>query len=147
VGNTSNEKAGQLPSFSLEPNQYVLGGDFITLDLVNNCQAATEIFLECSWQNFTKKYYIVSLNSSGRARLEGVPVMEITKNGKKIMLRLSCKDARGRPFNPPLFEIDFGKIKSENIHIAYQYNFTNALFDRLDEIRKELKHINDTLKR
>jgi hypothetical protein len=41
-----------------------------------------EIVLEYSWQDSAMKFYIISINTGGHARLEGLPVMQTTENSK-----------------------------------------------------------------
>jgi hypothetical protein len=70
----------------VEPSLYVLGGQFLLLDLVNKGQTATEIRVDCKWDGSVKKFYIVSLNTGGRARLEGISIQDIVQQGRKFSI-------------------------------------------------------------
>jgi hypothetical protein len=49
-------KAGQNPSFSLEPSLYAIGGRFYFLYLVNTGQTASNIRLNCWWEMFLRNF-------------------------------------------------------------------------------------------
>jgi hypothetical protein len=130
-------KRGQHPSFSLEPALYRTGNSNRTseaykLSLTNNGLPATDIRVDCSWGrqhssnnllDTTKKFYIMALSNGGNAILDDIPIEKIANNGERLLVDLTCKDARGEEY-VNRFDIDFQAIISENRNVAYQYNAT-----------------------
>ena len=135
----------ELPSFSLEPSTYILGGGFLGMDLVNTGQTATDIRLDCSWEDMSKKLYVVSLGTRGHAPLHDIPIPAILQNGAKLSVNISCKDVRGHPYKAPKMEMDFGVVKSENRQVTYQYNPLESTSHSLKEIVTELRNIRSYL--
>jgi hypothetical protein len=133
-------KIGQIPSFSLEPTLYSLGGRFYRLLVVNTGQAATNIVIECKWENESKSFYILSLSHEGRALLEGLPIARIVENKSKLFVNISCQYAKSKTFTTKI-NIDFAEKLKANSSVAYQYNHTGNISDTLEEIRRSLDHL------
>lgn len=136
--------AGQSPSFSLEPNLYVLGGQFLFLDLVNTGQAASRISLDCSWPNGSKKFYILSLGNQGRTFLNDIPIAGIVHSRWKLTIDISCFDARNKPYTTKL-EPDFGKDKDADTVVSYQSSHLGNIVEGMGEIKKVLNLLNKTV--
>ena len=146
-------KRGQHPSFSLEPALYRTSNSNSTLEayklsLTNNGLPATDIRVDCSWGrqhpsnnllDTTKKFYIMSLSNGGNAILDDIPIENIANNGERLLVDLTCKDARGEEYVNK-FDIDFQAIISEIRNVAYQYN-ANKIKEHQEEFRNRNREI------
>jgi hypothetical protein len=137
-------KAGQNPSFSLEPSLYALGGRFYFLYLVNTGQTASDIRLNCWWGSASKRFYILSLGNQARAFLNGIPIAEIVERKQKLSADITCKDARNETYNTKM-EVDFSNMLDDNTIVSYQFNYLGNIVDKLEDIRKRLDLINLSL--
>jgi hypothetical protein len=99
-------KTAQNPSFSLEPTLYTIGGTFHYLLLINTGQNATNINVDCLW-NEESKFFILSLSNQGRAVLTDVPIAKIVEEGK-LSIVIICKYANNKNFSTR-FNLDFSK--------------------------------------
>jgi hypothetical protein len=137
-------KSAEKPSFSLEPTLYVIGGQFYFLHLVNTGHTGSEIHVNCSWEDKTKKFFILSLGTNGRAFLHDIPIAEIVEKKLKISVNIRCKDSRNNPYKQDL-EIDFKTYLDTDTKVAYQFNYLGNMVETLDEIRKELRNVDKSL--
>jgi hypothetical protein len=136
--------SAEKPSFSLEPTLYAIGGRFYFLNLVNTGHTGSEIYVNCSWLDKAKKFFILSLGSNGRAFLHDIPIAEIVENRLKLSLTIECKDSRNNRYTQNL-DIDFKAYLDNDTKVAYQFNYLGNMVETLDEIRKELREVDKSL--
>jgi hypothetical protein len=81
----------------------------------------------------------MSLSNGGNAILDDIPIENIANNGERLLVHLTCKDARGEEYVNK-FDIDFQAIISENRNVAYQYN-ANKIKEHQEEFRNRNREI------
>jgi len=145
-------RLGHQPSFSLEPHTWTLGGTAHVLNLVNSGEAASNIDIDCFWEQTvevkpdteptkpdteptkpvpikietkresrTKKFFVMSLGTNGRARLDGIPIGHFMNNGGELTIKIQCNDSIQEPFEIEL-TFDFDSVKKNDRTLAFQYD-------------------------
>lgn len=130
-------KIAERPSFALEPSKFSLDTSFALIWLVNTGQAASDISVDCHWASGQHKFYVMSLGTHCRARLDGVPVQQIVRNHEILNIDVSCRTVSGRKFLATL-TANFEHATKDGRTIAYQTSVAQTLSQDLDRIGDEI---------
>jgi len=136
--------SAERPIFSLEPTLYVIGGRFYFLHLVNTGNTGNEIYINCSWKDGIKRFFVLSLGAGGRAFLNDIPIADIVEKKMKLSIVINCKDSRNNPYSQTL-DIDFENYLDNDRKLAYQFDYLANMVETLDDIKKELRDIDRSL--
>lgn len=142
-------KNQERPNFALEPTMYSIGGDFHRLALINEGQTANDLKIDVSWdeqKSENLKLYCISLSKGSMMYLDKVPIGEIKKSNKKIIVNISCKDTSGKNYNTKLM-IDFSIITKDGRDVAFQYDSDQSITNSLSAIERALRDISHNFSR
>ncbi len=133
-------RGAELPSFSLEASMVILSGQVIHMDLVNIGQPVTEVRVDCSWADGSKKLYVISLSTHGHTSLSDVPIALLADNQGILTVEIDCKDMRGKKYTAPTLTMDFGIAKREGRELHYQDSPIESITQSLSSIARDLRN-------
>jgi len=130
------------PSFSLQPAIYVLGGGFISLDLVNGGGTARNIEIDVSHLKANTLLYNSSIGKSERTSvLQG----HFPSVGGLVKVHVKYADSYGHMHEEDL-QLDFNSLGKANRSITYLKSPMDMICQRLDDIEKGLRAIERKLR-
>ncbi len=144
-------KISQTPSFTLEPFLYSLGGNFDWIYLVNTGQTAKNVEVDVSWGKNVreyvnyKKYFILSLGKDGRSHLDSIPIEEIIKEKKTLIVKIKCKDAKNDNFNETL-HFDFADVSMDDRQLGYQFDPMLRIANAIEDITQNIRSLGNELR-
>jgi len=99
------------PALSLEPGEYLIGGEFMLLYLVNDGGTARDVRIDVSYENTKESHFVPSISKDEKC-IVIQNASDLHKRGSQVNVCASYKDAYGKKHSESL-SIDFGKLKKE----------------------------------
>lgn len=133
------------PALSLEPGQYLISGGFMFLYLVNDGGTARDVKIDISYDGSKESLFAPSI-SRNEKWLIIQNAAGLYEKGTQINVYVKYKDTYGKNHLQNL-SVDFGKLKKEKRPIPYVLSSFDIISNKLADIERQLKEIEQRLRK
>jgi len=134
------------PAFSLQPSYFIIGGDFLTLDLINSGDVARDVKVDVLCEKkIENSLFITSIGKDERVSGLINKTGEYKAKGSRVDVDIIYKDSYGKRHQDNI-TFDFNVLK-EGRKIPYVSSSQWLMAERLDRLVERLDRLESELKK